>query len=244
METLETGDIFFFYRPRVEERSPEALEDVQNFAVVLRPRGDGPLRMLIIGRKRLPDIDDTEPLWGFVRRVSSDSEELRADLEPERYETKTRGERFQPGSRPAGEGGYAIVRRGRDVFLAYRLERPQETGDVQQELNIAPEAMYVFSVKNPRASAPPQAGLPPEQRADYPIPLQEEFDGRRWLPADPIELIDHEGAEILLIGAREDVEDVEDVAPLESLDEAEVADVLGLDRDTHPLEPLFRGEWA
>jgi hypothetical protein len=36
---LEEGDIFFFYRPRVEEEHPEGLGDVQRFGLVLRPRG-------------------------------------------------------------------------------------------------------------------------------------------------------------------------------------------------------------
>ena len=36
---LERGDIFFFYRPDVEEESPGRLLDVRRFHVVLRPEG-------------------------------------------------------------------------------------------------------------------------------------------------------------------------------------------------------------
>src|SRR3954462_4211451 len=51
---LERGDIFFFYRPDVEEQSPGGLLDVRRFHLVLRPEGKGTLRLITIGRKTLP----------------------------------------------------------------------------------------------------------------------------------------------------------------------------------------------
>ncbi|MDK1494001.1 hypothetical protein QN219_28880 [Sinorhizobium sp. 7-81] len=35
---LEEGDIFFLYRPRVEEERPSKIGDVQRFEMVLRAR--------------------------------------------------------------------------------------------------------------------------------------------------------------------------------------------------------------
>ncbi|MDP8971440.1 MAG: hypothetical protein M3N52_13265 [Actinomycetota bacterium] len=242
MDTIETGDIHFLYRPRVEEEDPGELDDVQNFFVVLRPRGGDRLRLLIVGGKRLPDTGEHERLWGFVQTVASDPEDLREQFRAERYDTRTRGLRHQPAARPAGEGVYAIARRDGETFLAYLLELPDAPGPVQQELQIPPQARYVLNVKDPRVGAPPRAGLPPEQQADFPPRLQERFGDRRWIAADPVDLLDHEGAEILLIGAREDVE-VDGTPPLEPDDEVQLLHQLDLDRDEHPVAPLLEGEW-
>lgn len=55
----------------------------------------------------------------------------------------------------------------------------------------------MLTVKNPRARS--EAGRDPEDRADHPDDLQAAFDGNRWAPADPVELLDREGAEFLLV---------------------------------------------
>jgi hypothetical protein len=79
-----------------------------------------------------------------------------------------------------------------------------KAGDVQRELVIKPEASYIVAVKNPEAPTPPGVGLPEEQEAEFPERTQEQFHGRRSMPAGP-QLLDHEGAELILIGADEDV---------------------------------------
>src|SRR5262249_6144910 len=63
---LERGDIFFFYRPDVEQDAPSRLLDVRRFHVVLRPEGRNVLRLITIGRKTLPTSDDGDRNhWGF-----------------------------------------------------------------------------------------------------------------------------------------------------------------------------------
>src|SRR5690554_8072569 len=68
VEVLETGHIYFVYRPRVEEKHAEAeqvdgegqvegLDDVQRFYMVLKPKGKKVYRMLAMGRKQLPDAN-------------------------------------------------------------------------------------------------------------------------------------------------------------------------------------------
>lgn len=59
-DVLEQGDVFFFYRPKVNEDDPSGLGDVQNFGMVLRPNGGSKVRLLIVGRKRLPDAKKHE----------------------------------------------------------------------------------------------------------------------------------------------------------------------------------------
>lgn len=84
-EILESGDIHFSFRPVVEEESPEGLADVQQFMVVLSPLGRGRHRILVVGRKRLPDIADNEPLWAYVDLVTDDRDAVTGALAGERY---------------------------------------------------------------------------------------------------------------------------------------------------------------
>jgi hypothetical protein len=113
-EILEQGEILFFYRPRVEEENPSGLRDVQRFYVVLRPDGGGKLRLLVLGRKRLPEVQAHERVWGFVDAVTGDAGAIERSLRAETRETKTRGERHQPAARPAGAGVYVVsLERGR-----------------------------------------------------------------------------------------------------------------------------------
>lgn len=242
--TLETGHIHFLYRPVVEEEDPEGLVDVQQFEVVLHPRHREHFRKLVVGRKRMPDIDDTEPLWGFVDQVTDDVEDLRGSLAAEDYETATRGRRRQPAARPAGEGAYAIVRRGRDTYLAYELELPEEPGEVQDDLQVEPQARLVLTVKNPDAGSPPTAGLPDRAQPDLPQELLDGFRGRRWIAADPVVLLDHEGIEFLLIGAERDAELEGKEPQLDEVEGRELTDLLQAQRRHHPVEPLFEGDWA
>lgn len=245
METLETGDIGFVYVPRVEEEDPGGLDDVQDLRIVLRPDGRSHTRVLVVGRKRLPDVDDTERYWGFVETVTDDPRVLRDEFRAEQYDTATRGRRHQPAARAAGEGVYALVRRGGDTFLAYVLDVPQEGGEVQRELRIAPRARYVLAVRDPAADSPPGVGLSPERRADYPAELREVFGERRWVAADPPALLDHEGAELVIIAAAEDVqvEGPGGIPPLDPDDEAELTEELDLLREDRPTEPLLEGGW-
>lgn len=101
---LERGDIFFFYRPRVNAARAYDFEDVQRFFFVLRPDGKRLFREIIVGRKRLPDPDSHEREWAFVAEVSPRASELEDELEADVYDTKTRGLRVEPEARPRGRG--------------------------------------------------------------------------------------------------------------------------------------------
>lgn len=178
-EVLEEGDIFFLYRPRVEEEDPSKLADVQRFFIVLRPSGGKHSRLITVGRKRLPEIGRHERNWGFVALVTDDERKIERELREETYETETRGERHQPAARPAGEGVYVISLEDGQMHLSYALELPESPGEVQDALKIRNKASYVLAVKNPERGAPPGVGLGAQQKADYPDRLQEIFRGRR-----------------------------------------------------------------
>ena len=48
VDVLERGNIYFLYRPRVEEHDPEGSEDIQNLYLVLSPEGKKSHRLLAI----------------------------------------------------------------------------------------------------------------------------------------------------------------------------------------------------
>ena len=253
IETVEQGDIYFVYRPKVQEapdegeapEPAEGIEDVERFYMVLKPDGSDRYRMIVVGRKRMPDVAEHERNWGFVETVARSAKDIEEALRRETYETKTRGERLRPAARAAGEGVYAIVNKNKDMHLAYALELPERPGAVQKALNIAPEASFVLSVKNPDKGSPKNAGLEEEDEADYPKSLQKEFRGRRFATEDP-KLLDYEGAEIVLIGARRNPEKAygTDLEPEhESADTADVVRKLRFAKSRHPISPLLRGEW-
>jgi hypothetical protein len=249
LQTLERGNIYFFYRPRVEEHDPHGKQDVQRLYVVLSPDGKRRYRLAVIGRKQLPDPSQKGRgrLWGYVDAVADSPKKLAQSLQEQTYQTKTRGERHQPAARPAGEGVYRILKHGDHTHLVYVLELPEDLDRVQHELGIGEEASYVLSVKNPDQGGAPQAGLSADRQAEYPQRLQKVFRDRRFTEADPPDFLDYEGAEFLLIASADDVSEelgIQLEPEHESKAGADIFRDLRLEKSAHPLEPLFTGEWA
>lgn len=246
-EVLEDGDIYFLYRPRVGEEHVASLTEVQRLLVVLHPwRGRRRLRLLVVGRKRLPEIDEHDRFWAFVDAVVSRPEELYDALRPHLYGTKTRGERYQPPARPTAEGAYCIARHDDHTHLAYQLELPGRPGPPQQELEIEPEASYIVTVKNPQAPSPPGVGLPGPGKAKLPADLQERFHGRRFAPLDPSRFLDHGGVELVLIGAAHDASaelGIDLDAEVERSARHTIFEDLRIGRAEQPASPLLTGQW-
>jgi hypothetical protein len=242
---IECGDIYFLYRPAVGVDEVHGFKDVRRLYILLKPWGTQIYRLLIVGRKKLPAPEEHDRFWAFVWRVFNDRAALNAELGYEEYETKTRGVRKIPPARPAAEGIYAIVRHGEHTHLAYFLELPKRQGPVERELNIKREASYIVAVKNPETPSPPNTGLGRKQEAEFPKELQEKFEGRRFVPVDPPDFLNYEGAEVVLIGASENAEQelgIEFRADEETECTADVLDDLKLPREI-VREPLFEGQW-
>src|SRR5438552_18481608 len=96
-EVVEHGDIYFFYRPKVDTDEAEGLEDVQRFHIVLRPHQKQLFRLVTVGRKRLPDIGEHERTWGVVDLIAKSARDIELPLREQAYEARTRGERTRPG---------------------------------------------------------------------------------------------------------------------------------------------------
>ena len=224
---LERGVVAFLYRPRVETFAARSLDDVQQFFVVLVPDGESRARRIRVGRKRLPDTDRHERFWAYVDRVGTSVGEVLADVGPDVYWTKTRGLRHQPGPRLAGEGVYAVAGHGDHVHLAYALARPDQPGEVQEELRIAPHASYVVAVFARSTSV-----------GDAP-------DGRRYVALEPAHL-DAPGTELVLVGSGGTVDAEvghELEAETEEKERAELLDELRRALDRAAPAPLLHGVW-
>jgi hypothetical protein len=242
---LERGDVFFFYRPKVDVDEVRSLDDVARFFFVLDPDELDWDRMVVVGRKRLPDAERHERAWALVAEVEGSPEEVRDDLEPRVYRTKTRGVRVRPRARPVGEGRYLLADHEGHTHLAYRLELPPEPLEAQRLFGIDRQASYIVAVRNPEVPAPPSAGLPRVRPVGLPPELLRRFGARRWLAVEDRALLDHPGVQLVLIGADDAAEEelgVRVETESETLATSELLADLGLRPGELPLEPWVQGK--
>lgn len=149
------------YRPKVEVEEPHSLDDVSKFHLLLVPHHSKLHRLLAIGKKALPDHDQSSrPLWGEVLNVGEDMKSLKKNLGSYSYETKTMGSRYQPGSRVAASGVYILhatenypkdsqnMSAVYETKFAYQVALPHEMGEVQEALHIHPSGSFSLQVSN------------------------------------------------------------------------------------------------
>jgi uncharacterized protein DUF2795 len=254
-ESIEFGDIFFFYRPKVDSMEVKELGDVQRFYMVTFPeqRGKDVYRLFLLGQKQLPEIVEgkstsRERNWALNILTTSNPEDIHNELLPAEYTTKTRGQRRIGAAASAGEGKYSIVRHDGHTELAYVLELPEIPGPTQREFEIRKEASYIISVKNPDIQVPGFASfLSPEKKPHYPKHLKEKFGNRRWIDVEDPALLNYENIQLLLIGARK--KDVEEELGIdideekESIRSADLFKDLKIKREQVPLRPIFEGKF-
>lgn len=138
------------------------------------------------------------------------------------------GTRHQGPARIAARGAYALVNSAgrtpfaRETHLGYHLSHPAPDafGDVQAALGLHQASSFVVQVKNP--DAPNTAGqqVGGSKKAQYPDEIMREVFGKggsrgqeayglRFASVERKELLDYEGAELLLIAARSGEEGLE-----------------------------------
>lgn len=168
-EILENGDIFFLYRPRVEEEEPSGMGDVQRFHVVLRPAGQKRLRLLTVGRKRLPAVESHERNWGFVETVTDSPIPSRntASISIRRTRTtstptrsvgcgwSSRAIRSSPCSRANGssrDGGGPCRRRAQPSAGVWRLGSKRRKAPASSQTSTATSAIRTSQAAAPMSS--------------------------------------------------------------------------------------------
>lgn len=171
---LERGDIQFWFRPSVQPADAEKVElGVQAFYAVLSPAGGKLHRRVRVGKKRMPARSE-ERFWARVERVGSMQRALGGIVDDEQYTTKTRGERYQPGARPIASGTYELVQEEDHVRLTYTLDRVLADDDTPHVEDASHLVLF-------------------EAAADA---------SATWTTTGSASLLDEEGAEIVLVGAK------------------------------------------
>jgi len=213
-------------------------------------------RLIITGRKKLPEPELHSKFWGFVDIVSPNIEDITKQLDEKHYETKTRGDREIGGARPVAEGVYAIVERHRHTHIAYVIEIPHEMMEVQEAFNIKKEGSYIITIKNPESTSPPASGLKEGHKAKLPEELQAHFEGRRFHSANPTSFLDYEHTEILLIAAYDRVAPLglageelklmeeKEFDEVELLQDEKLFRELRMSKEHHPEDALTKGKWV
>jgi hypothetical protein len=208
---IEEGDLSFWYRPRVEERQPTELGDVQRLLMALAPAGGTLFRLLAMGRKRLPRAGRNR-FWGFVDLVLHDPRDMTAALDAHTYGTRTLGLRHLPAARPAAVGTYALEHHDGHTHLHMSLTTVLDEDAVVRELSLEQHASYIITVMNPDPTAWGLIELPSlqyelfdEPEVHVPVPttfprqLQERFGGKRYAQLDTPDWLDHPGAELVFV---------------------------------------------
>src|ERR687890_783221 len=223
IDIIEQGDIFFFYRPKLDTEEVKDIGDVQRFYMVthaeernensnnnknMKKKNDDIYRLFLIGQKQLPEIIEgkstsEEKNWALNILTTSNPDDIQKELLPAEYTTETRGKRRLAAAAPAGEGKYAIVKHDNHTELAYILELPEMPGPTQREFEIKKEASYIISVRNPDVKVPGFAAFSSEDKKPaYPKHLKEKFADKRWINVDDPDLLNYENTQLLLIGAK------------------------------------------
>ncbi|KAF4604991.1 hypothetical protein EYR40_003774 [Pleurotus pulmonarius] len=233
-------------------------------------------RLITIGKKELPHPGGTSRrgrvFWASVTAVGDDLHLLEKGLGAKSYETKTRGTRHEEPSRLAARGVYAIVNNEPSVpskaetHLGFFISHPKDMGEVQEALGIQKASSFVLQVKNPLAPNTSGVRTPSSKQVSYPNSIMKsvfgqgtkgrESYGLRFVDCQTIELLEHEGAELLLIASRGGEEGVEASLgdgrgeALEELEEIEASESIGevfrelaLDQDEFP-QGALKGEWT
>jgi hypothetical protein len=245
---LEQGDIFFFYRPKVRSEKVDNIEDVRRFFVVLAPESNNLYRLLVIGKKSLPKIRETEArsserYWARVGGIFNDPTLLTKEL---------LSKEFREGdmARPAGEGKYAFVDHNKHTELAFILELPKELGEAQKELGIQKEASYIITVINPKIPRREENLPSTEDPPKYPELILNDFsDDENFVPLSRnLKFIDYQNAQIILIGAREGKDTLTQELGINVENEnendhsADIFTKLRIHKDQVPIKPLMQGK--
>jgi hypothetical protein len=242
IKAVEKGDIYFFIRPTVGTTDVKGLGDVQRFYIVLNPDEDSKFREVVVGQKKLPDIEQDERYFAYVEKVFDNAEDLKDELGGEEYGTRTRGKREEMPARAVGEGRYVIADHEEHSHIAYVLELPKVPKEIQKDLRIENEGSYIVSVRNPKVG-----DFRTGERPNYPKDIQDEFDpdNRFARRIDP-RMLDYEHTEFILIGAKENAErelGIRFDIQKETVNQSKLVKELKLEKSKKRLEPIEKGEW-
>jgi len=119
-------------------------------------------------------------------------------------------------------------------------------GDVQEAFRLEEKGDYLVSVKNPSKPSPPGVGLTSHEKAEYPSSLMQKFGDYRFIPLNPLDFLNHAGAELLLIekGSAKMVNKESEIQEcLAHISEEDISKQMETFEGTETVEPLFQGKF-
>lgn len=163
-------------------------------------------------------------IWACISDIGPDPSVLTGSMGEQRYNTRTRGQRYIGPSRPVGRGWYALTLQeteppsSRSVKLIYSLSHPSEMGTVQTELGLTSSGSIALSIRNPTLPSQGQGSAPVGLDDSAKVQMSgKELDdtfggdnkngGTRYARPEDIELLNREGVELLLSKERGQSED-------------------------------------
>jgi hypothetical protein len=216
--------------------------------VILAPESKNLYRLLVIGKKSLPEIRESEAraserYWARVGGIFDDPTKLTNELFSKEF-------REGDMARPVGEGKYAIVDHNNHTELAFVLELPNELGEAQKELGIGKEASYIITVINPKVSKREEYLPTTEDAPKYPESILNDFSNdENFVPLSRnLKFIDYQNAQIILIGAREGKDTLTQELGItvenehQSDSSADIFTKLRIRKDQVPIKPLIEGK--
>lgn len=243
---LLKGNIYFFYRPKIEHEEAHQLGDVQRFFLMLKPENMDRYILVVIGKKRLPKNKEERSNFAFIEKVFKKTEDLSKALKAQEYVTATRGKRNLAPMRAVGEGKFILAHHKQHTHLLYQLRTPEEIGKVQEDFHLEEKGDYIISVKNPEQPTPLYVGLSSKEKAHYPKTLQKKFGDKRFIPLAFPQFLRYEGTELILTNKKTPDLTEKDCFIRNCLDEIpdeEIAAYFSTLKNPDSLVPLLYKKW-
>ncbi|KAL9656246.1 hypothetical protein ABK040_007861 [Willaertia magna] len=216
VNVLEKGHLYFLYRPKVDLKEARDADDIQRLILLMIPEHqeghEEKKRALIIPKKKLPEKN--QRLLMINSQVDEEMDNLAEHLKKETYQTFTRGERTLEACRPFAEALYEIVEHKHDhgthTHLTYALVLPKRIGNVHKALNVHREGSFIIVIKNPdtnvwgnakQGSTSATRTFHPAKKPEFSPDLIKVLEGKRFVPVNPIDFLNVEGAQFIVIGA-------------------------------------------
>jgi hypothetical protein len=199
VKVLEQGNIAFAYRQKVDVDVVRDFDDVQRLFMVLQPE-QSKYRLVVIGRKKLPEPGPYQRFWGVVESVSEDAQSIKNQFAASTYETKTRGTRHQKEARFIAAGAYAIYLHDDHSHLNFNVDKfrrkrrdEDEERKVEFQFHIPDYGEYIVTAKN--------------------YEYQDVFGGYRFQPIRSTEILDYPDSQIVIIATDHGIQSLSSFPP-------------------------------
>lgn len=241
---IEDGHIYFFYYPKSIEA--HSIDQIENLSFILHPFDSKKFRLILLEASSLPQtVEHFNMVNGIVKKVDDKTSVIHHELESRHQMVHGVPQVKKAQARPCGEGVYTIIKYNSKAYLVYVIELPRIDGKVKEALNIGSDGVFSFGIYNPYSETATQTSNP-DSLPHFPERLKANIKNQHILYDNIPELLNYEKARVVIF--KEASLDIKSLKPrLHPLaDTQSTADIFGdlkLQRETYPVEPLFRGEW-